>query len=127
MFNKFEFVVIDYFDALDPEVESRGEFFEEAYKMYEKAVQAGIIQFRDVGWFSYNLEHRSQHKPAGIGSSGQVIRSVKYDVSRTLDMLSQGQQVEQTKITFLGIVMYLTGDWIKPTKCDEILSSDSKT
>ena len=95
--------------------------------MYEQAVQAGIIQFRDVGWFSCNLEHYSQHKAAGIGSSGQVIKSVKYDVSRTVDMLSQGQDVEQTKITFLGIVMYLSGDWIKPIKCDEILSSDPKT
>ena len=35
LFGKFEFVVIDYFDPFDPEVESRGSFFKEAYQMYE--------------------------------------------------------------------------------------------
>ena len=32
MFSKFEFVVINYFDPLAPEVESLGEFFELAHQ-----------------------------------------------------------------------------------------------
>ena len=35
--------------------------------------------------------------------------------------------MEETKTTFLGIVMFLTGDWIKPIICDDILSSSTNT
>ena len=56
--------------------------------MYEQAVSAGIMQFRDVGWFSCDLELYPKLKPEkGIRWSGQVIKSVKYGVEETVNML----------------------------------------
>ena len=48
---------------------------------------------------------------------------MRYGQSRVLDF---ARDLPNSEITLLGIVVYLTGDFVKPIECDKIMGTEAK-
>ena len=79
---------------------------------------------RDVGWFRCNIEELPQLKMEEVDKPNQVITG--HRLSRNLNFLSLQDTIENEANQMAAIIFDMSGNWIEPLMCDDIMAAERK-